>query len=270
MDGVLQTISRLTSAPHREVAHAAPRECHFNDLRPMPEPLLDIVALTKRYRDQVALAGVGFPAGAGEVIGIIGPNGAGKTTLLEAIAGVLPADAGEVIWRGAPLPQTRRREVIFYLPDGIRPYDQQPVARVLKFFADVYRRPDAVVADVIAALSLAPVLSKRVQALSKGYARRLMLALGFLVPHPVLLMDEPFDGFDLRQTRSIAQVLRRAAGEGRTLVLAIHQLADAERVCDRFMLLDDGRVRGCGTLSELRGRVELPDASLEDIFLALT
>jgi ABC-2 type transport system ATP-binding protein len=270
MDGVLQTISRLASEPHRVPAHVPARERCGADLRSVPEPLLDIVALTKRYRAQVALARVDFAVSAGEVIGVIGPNGAGKTTLLETIAGVLPADSGEVIWRGAPLPQARRREFIFYLPDGIRPYDQQPVARVLKFFADVYRQPDAVVADAIAALSLAPVLSKRVQALSKGYARRLMLALGFLVPHPVLLMDEPFDGFDLRQTRNIAQVLRRAAGEGRTLVLAIHQLADAERVCDRFVLLADGRVRGCGTLADLRARVDLPQAGLEDIFLALT
>ena len=268
MDGALHTISRLASAPHDVRAPAPARDCR-PDVRPMPEPLLDIVALTKRYRDQVALADVSFAVGAGEVVGIIGPNGAGKTTLLEAIAGVLPAD-GEVAWRGAPLPQSRRREVVFYLPDGIRPYDQQPVARVLKFFAAVYRRPDSAVADAIAALSLAPVLRKPVQSLSKGYARRLILALGFLAPHPVLLMDEPFDGFDLRQTRAIAQVLRRVAGEGRTLALAIHQLADAERVCDRFVLLADGRVRGCGTLAELRARVDLPDAGLEDIFLALT
>jgi ABC-type multidrug transport system ATPase subunit len=270
MDGVFHTISRLASEPHSVAAHAPAREYHGADLRPVPKRLLDIVALTKRYRDQVALAGVGFAAGAGEVVGIIGPNGAGKTTLLETIAGVLPAEAGEVIWRGAPLPQARRREAIFYLPDGIRPYDQQPASRVLEFFAGVYRQPDAAVANVIAALGLAPVLSKRVQALSKGYARRLMLGLGLLAPHPVLLMDEPFDGFDLRQTRSIAQMLRRVASEGRTLVLAIHQLADAERVCDRFVLLADGRVRGSGTLAELRARVALPDASLEDIFLALT
>src|SRR5262245_27028240 len=270
MDGTLDTLSRLASAPHDVTASAPTREHLGLDVHPVAEPLLDIVGLSKRYRDQIALAGVGFAAGAGEVVGIIGPNGAGKTTLLETIAGVLPADAGEVIWRGAPLPQPRRREFIFYLPDGIRPYDQQPVARVLKFFAGVYRRSDTAVADAVAALGLAPALGKRVQSLSKGFGRRLMLALGFLAPHPVLLMDEPFDGFDLRQTRAIAQVLRRVAGEGRTLVLAIHQLADAERVCDRFVLLADGRTRGCGTLAELRIRVDQPDAGLEDIFLALT
>jgi ABC-2 type transport system ATP-binding protein len=109
-----------------------------------------------------------------------------------------------------------------------------------------------------------------VHALSKGYNRRLLLALALLAPHPVLLMDEPFDGFDLRQTREIVEVLRNRAARGRTFILAIHQLADAERVCDRLILLAGGRVRGAGTLDELRAQAELPAGSLEDIFLALT
>jgi len=83
-------------------------------------------------------------------------------------------------------------------------------------------------------------------------------------------MDEPFDGFDLRQTRDIADVLRREAATGRTLALAIHQLADAERVCDRFILLADGRIRGAGTLNDLQVQTGLAEGSLEDIFLALT
>ena len=97
-----------------------------------------------------------------------------------------------------------------------------------------------------------------------------MLALGLLTPHELILMDEPFDGLDLRQTRDIVGVLRRHAERGRTFVLAIHQLADAERICDRFVLLAGGQVRGLGTLDELRAEASLPAGSLEDIFLALT
>ncbi len=198
--------------------------------------LMEVSGLTKRYGDQLVLADVSFDIHAAEVLGLIGPNGAGKTTLMEAIAGLLPVDDGRIRWRGEPLPGARRREVIFYLPDGLRPWDGQYVARVIAFFANVYRRPEAHIADSIAAVGLAPVLSKRVSALSKGYARRLMLALGLLTPHMLLLMDEPFDGFDLRQTREIMGTLREVAARGRTLVLAIHQLADAERICDRFVL----------------------------------
>jgi ABC-2 type transport system ATP-binding protein len=232
--------------------------------------LMQVSALTKRYGDQHALADMSLDVHAGEVLGLIGPNGAGKTTLLEAIAGILPIDAGHVLWRGTPLTLAKRREFIFYLPDGLRPWDDQYVVRVLEFFADVYGRSESAVAETIGALGLAPVLRKRVSALSKGYARRVMLALALLTPHPLLLMDEPFDGFDLRQTREIMGLLRQVAENGRTLVLAIHQLVDAERVCDRFVLLADGRLRGIGSLDELRARTGQAAGGLEDVFLALT
>jgi ABC-type multidrug transport system ATPase subunit len=141
---------------------------------------------------------------------------------------------------------------------------------VVEFFAAAYGRPASITAQAIGALGLAPVLRKQVGALSKGYGRRLMLALALITPQPLLLMDEPFDGFDLRQTREIMAVVRDVASNGRTLVLAIHQLIDAERVCDRFVLLADGRVRGIGTLADLRAQTGMPAAGLEDIFLALT
>jgi ABC-2 type transport system ATP-binding protein len=232
--------------------------------------LMQVDALAKRYGDQRALADISFAVHAGEVLGLIGPNGAGKTTLLEAMAGLLPVDGGGILWRGTPLPLPQRREFMFYLPDGLRPWDDQYVASAIELFAAVYGRPDRFVAQTIRALDLAPVLRKRILALSKGYGRRLMLALALLTPHPLLLMDEPFDGFDLRQTREIMRVLRDVAGMGRTLVLAIHQLLDAERVCDRFVLLTGGRVSGIGTLDELRAQTGQSSAGLEDVFLALT
>ena len=233
-------------------------------------PPLRVTDLTKRYGDEPVVDRVTFSASAGEVVGIIGPNGAGKTTLLETVVGLLPADSGEILWRGEMLSPLQRRNVLFYLPDGVRAYRDQTTSQVISFFAGVYSRSKAETAATIASVGLTPVLHKRVHALSKGYNRRLLLALGLLTPHPILLMDEPFDGFDLRQTREIVAVLRAQAARGRTFILAIHQLADAERVCDRLILLVGGRVRGTGTLDELRVRNSLPAASLEDIFLALT
>jgi len=231
---------------------------------------MEVDRIAKAYGDETALADVSFQVAPGEIIGIIGPNGAGKTTLLEIIAGLRPTDAGIVFSHASPVPAARRRETIFYVPDGIRPYQDQYVAQVLVFFAGVYRVPADVIAQVIAAVGLVPVLRRHVRALSKGYGRRLLLALGLLAPHAVVLMDEPFDGFDLRQTRDVVGVLRAEAEKGRSLVLAIHQLADAERVCDRFVLLSQGRTRGLGTLDELRSRTGLARAGLEEIFLALT
>jgi len=232
--------------------------------------LMQVLGLSKRYGEQRALADVTFAVEAGEVLGLIGPNGAGKTSLLESIAGLIPIDSGDVVWQGTLLPFAQRRQVIFYLPDGLRPWDDQFVSRVIAFFASVYERPESGVAAIIQMAGLVPVMGKRVSTLSKGFGRRLMLALALITPQPVLLMDEPFDGFDLKQTREIMAVLRAIAAGGRTLVLAIHQLLDAERVCDRFVLLSDGTVRGVGTLDDLRERTGQPRAGLEDIFLALT
>jgi ABC-2 type transport system ATP-binding protein len=233
-------------------------------------PVLEVISVTKRYGDQPALRDAGFAVRDGEVLGLIGPNGAGKTTLLESIAGLLPIDSGEIRFRDQPVPKHRRRDAIFYLPDGIRPYADQTTEQVLAFFAGVYRRAANEVSEIVSAVGLRPVLVKRVHSLSKGYNRRLIIALGFLTRHPILLMDEPFDGFDLRQSRDMMGVLRSAASGGRTLLLSIHQLRDAEQVCDRFALLSAGRIRGVGTLQELRGQANRPDGNLEDIFLAFT
>jgi ABC-2 type transport system ATP-binding protein len=249
-------IASVTSILDRPAGHAA--------------ALMQVVGIAKRYGEQRALADVSFGVNAGEVLGLIGPNGAGKTTLLEAIAGLLPVDDGRILWRGAPPALPHRRELMFYLPDGVRPWEDEYVARLLEFFAAAYGRPARITTEAIGALGLAPVLRKRVGALSKGYGRRLMLALALIAPQPLLLMDEPFDGFDLRQTREVMGVVREVARNGRTLVLAIHQLSDAERVCDRFVLLADGRVRGSGTLADLRAQTGMPASGLEDIFLALT
>ena len=229
---------------------------------------LEVIGLTKRYGSRAAILDATFSVRPGEVVGIIGPNGAGKTTLLEAVAGILPSDSGEI--RSDDTQPRRRRDLIFYLPDGVRPYGDQYVERVLGFFAGVYRRTAGELGAIVSAVGLNPVRAQRVRTLSKGFARRLMWAIGLLAPQPVLLMDEPFDGFDLKQTREMMDLLRQVAAGRRSLILSIHQLRDAEQICDRIVLLADGRVRGQGTLADLRARTNLPNGTLEDIFFALT
>src|SRR5262249_18593695 len=109
--------------------------------------LMEVVGLSKRYGEQRALADISFAVNASEVLGLIGPNGAGKTTLMEAVAGVLAADDGRILWRGTPLALPQRREFMFYLPDGLRPWEDQYAVRVIEFFAAVYGRPEILVAE---------------------------------------------------------------------------------------------------------------------------
>ncbi len=225
--------------------------------------LLAVQNITKRFGAQVALRHVWFEVRPGEVLGLIGPNGAGKTTLFECVAGLLPADEGQVVRHGAT------DAPLFYVPDGITPWPQQPVAWALDFAVRFLGGDASRMSGVIERLDLAPVLTQRIGTLSKGQRKRVLVALGLLMPHPVLLIDEPFDGLDLRQARQLMAVLRLEADAGRALVLSIHQLTQAARMCDRFLLLSGGHVRGDGTLAGLAAESgTAPD--LEEVFLART
>jgi ABC-2 type transport system ATP-binding protein len=127
---------------------------------------------------------------------------------------------------------------------------------------------------VIEQLDLEVILDSAIGTLSKGQRKRALLAIGLLIPRPILLADEPFEGLDLRQSRDVARTLRAHAAGGRTMFLSIHQIGDAARVCDRFVLLSGGRVCGEGTLPELSSIAAARGASagddLEEVFLALT
>jgi ABC-2 type transport system ATP-binding protein len=235
--------------------------------------LLRAQGITKRYGTSTVLQDAGFSVREGEVLGLIGPNGAGKTTLFECLAGLLPTDGGSVEFRGKALPADRRKAELFYLPDGIRPWADQPVQWVLAFFEALYGRQRGEGAALARDLKIEHLLKSRIGVLSKGEAKRVLLSLGLLTPQPLLLLDEPFDGLDFRQTRDVMALLRTVPARGRTLFVSIHQLVDAARMCDRLVLLSRGCVVGVGTLPELRSLAGLADVEgtgLEEVFLALT
>jgi ABC-2 type transport system ATP-binding protein len=234
-----------------------------------------VTNLTKSYGRLTALADVSFSVRRGEILGLIGPNGAGKTTLFECLARVLPFDRGTVRAGSRPLTARDHTSLLFYLPDGIAPWPTQPVGWVLDFTIGFFGGDASRRDTVVRQLDLAPLLDQSIGTLSKGERKRAMLAIGLLTPQPVLLADEPFDGLDLRQSRDVAATLRAHAAEGRTLFLSIHQISDAARVCDRFVLLSGGQVCGEGTLEELAAHAAARGATasrqdLEEVFLALT
>jgi len=219
--------------------------------------ILRVEGISVRRGGRAILDRVSFTARAGEILGVIGPNGAGKTTLFEAVAGFARTASGTASTDGE----------LFFLPDGIRPWAEQRAGWCLEFFAGLFdRKRDE---QAVEALQLGTLLRQRVGSLSKGEARRVALALALSTPHPILLLDEPFDGLDFRQTRAAMELLRARATGGRTLILSIHQLADAVRVCDRFLLLDHGRAIAVGSLAELQARAGNAAADLEEVFLAL-
>jgi ABC-type thiamine transport system ATPase subunit len=192
--------------------------------------------------------------------------------------------------RDRSLTAAEQRALFFYLPDGITPWNAQSAAWLLEFCDAVFgndlgHAPGAAVEaeashqdmphdrilreDIRRVLRIAELEARPIGALSKGQRKRLLLAMALHTPHPILLLDEPFDGLDLQLTRDVIALLQRVARAGRTLVLSIHNMQDAERVCDRLVLLDDGRTVAEGSMAALREQAGLPDATLDDVFLAL-
>ena len=238
------------------------------------EAIVRVDGLSKTYGRVHALDGVGFSIWAGEILGLIGPNGAGKTTLFECIAGLEPADRGDIFFGPVPASGRHRSSDLFYVPDSIAPWPDQPVRWVLEYTLGFFGGRCGMYERVIADLALEPLMGVPMCALSKGQRKRTLLALGLLAPQPILLIDEPFEGLDLRQSREAAATLRKHLTPDRTFFLSIHQIADAAKVCDRFVLLSGGRVVAEGTLDMLtalareRAGHNLP-TDFEEVFLAL-
>jgi len=231
---------------------------------------LSITQMSKCFGGYQALSDVSFDVFSGEILGLIGPNGSGKSTLLECITGLLPMESGTITWRGKHLSLKNRKEVLWYQPDDILPFAEQRVSTTLSFFQKIHGVAEMDLAHLINRLKLSSMLRKPLIALSKGYRRRALLALALLSKQPLLMLDEPFDGFDLRQSLAVMNLLRDYKAN-RSMILSIHQLTEAEKICDRFLLLDQGRLLAIGTLKQLRKQTGLASAaSLEDVFLAIT
>lgn len=224
--------------------------------------MFEVHALSRRYGSLWALREASFAARPGEVHGLIGPNGSGKSTLLECAAGLQPRESGEVRWQGRSLRDPR--EAVVCLPDHVHPWEAQPLRWLLAWGAELFRGP--LRDDLQASLGLEPFLDKPLGTLSKGQRKRALLAFVLQAPRPVVLLDEPFDGLDLRQARDLAALLKAEAARGRVLVLSIHQLVEAERTCDRMTLIQEGRILASGSLAELEAEAGV--RSLEEVFLA--
>ena len=232
--------------------------------------MLSVQALTKNFGTLRALDRISLDVPRNTIAGIIGPNGAGKTTLLLGMAGLLPMDSGRLYWEDQFIPDRGRPQILFYAEDAIRPHAQLPVEFVLRFYASVFGRKRMLAEAITDRLQLREFVRVRVSDLSKGTAKRFLIALGLLSTQPILMLDEPFDGLDLKQMLEVVPLLRELSSAGRTLVLSIHQLRDAERACDHFILLSNGKLAGQGTLSELETRAGCaPGSGLEEVFLRL-
>nr|WP_296073955.1 ABC transporter ATP-binding protein [uncultured Actinoplanes sp.] len=219
-------------------------------------PAIWASGLRKRYRRQTAVDGVSFRVGRGEVVGLLGPNGAGKTTVIKILLGLVHADAGEVMLLGRPGHEPRSRARIGYLPELFRYQPWLSAAEVLALHARLTGAP-APDRELLAQVGLADRAADRVGGFSKGMQQRLGLAVALVGRPELVVLDEPTSALDPVGRADVRDLVLTLKERGVAVLLNSHLIGEVERVCDRVVILDRGRVAASGTLEELLGGREL-------------
>jgi sodium transport system ATP-binding protein len=223
--------------------------------------MIDIHELTKQFRSGreriLAVDRLSFSVAPGEVYGLLGPNGAGKTTTMRMIIGLLQPDSGyaEVAgFRSSDQPdEVKSRIGLVSAGDGIYPW--LSVREMLLFFADLYGLPPEQARGNLRLLSqlldLAKLLDQRCATLSTGQRQRVTLARALIHAPPAMLLDEPTRGLDVLGSQIVVDYIGRLRNQGIAVIVTTHRLDEAERLCDRFGLMHEGRLLHEGTLAEL-------------------
>ncbi|MHB8418239.1 MAG: ABC transporter ATP-binding protein [Myxococcales bacterium] len=218
------------------------------------ETAIRLQGLTHRYGDVTAVDGVDLEVRAGECFGLLGPNGAGKTTTLEILEGLLEPTAGRVEilgldWRHRA-PELRRR--IGVALQETRLNDRLTVEETLRLFRSFYESGPTV-AELLSSMQLQDKRATWVMRLSGGQRQRLAVACGLAGDPDVLFLDEPTTGLDPQSRRAVWDIVLAYRARGRTVILTTHYMDEAERLCDRVAVIDQGKVIALGTPRELIG-----------------
>jgi ABC-2 type transport system ATP-binding protein len=228
--------------------------------------MIDVKNVTKSYGPIEALRGVSFYVAPGEILGLLGPNGAGKTTAIKILTGSLQPDDGTVTVNGLDvLEHTREVQAqIGYLPETAPLYRELTVQGYLRMMADLRDIPEeerqARISEAVYATGLAEHLTRPIGELSKGFRQRVGLAQAIVHKPRLLILDEPTIGLDPTQVVEVRRLIRRLSQRS-TVLLSTHILSEVEALCDRVIILINGRIRADAKLSEL--------ASTSDAILVL-
>jgi len=219
----------------------------------MPEPVLRVENLIKRYGDVEAVRGVSFSVREGEVFGLLGPNGAGKTSTIEILEGLRNADGGTAVVCGydpGKQADALKHEIGAALQSTALP-DKMRVMEALKLFASFYKRhrqPE----ELINRFGLEEKRNAFYSQLSGGQKQRLALAIALINDPKVVFLDEPTAGLDPQVRREIYDIIEELKRDKKTIVLTTHYIEEAERLCDRVAIIDHGKVISMGTPQELK------------------
>lgn len=224
-------------------------------------PAISLRGVSKHYGAVHAVDGVDLEVRPGELFGLIGHNGAGKSTLFKMMLGLIPLTAGEIFVAGASVRGrgfrgARRR--IGYLPENLVLYDNLSGLETLRFFARLKGAAEASCAPLLERVGLSAAAARPVRDYSKGMRQRLGFAQALLGAPRVLFLDEPSNGLDPAAIRDFYAILQELRGQGVTILITSHILAELQQRVDRLAILGAGRLQALGSVAELRARLDLP------------
>ena len=228
--------------------------------------------LVKQFDGVTAVDGVSFAVNPGEVVGLLGPNGAGKTTTLRMLAGILTPTSGRVLISGTDLnTQTlAAKQRMGFLSGDTQLYQRLSPREVLRYFGRLYLIPEAAltqrIEELVTELEMESFADRPCRTLSSGQKQRANIARAFLHNPDVLILDEPTAALDVVSGQFIFDAIRRKKAEGRAILFSTHIMSEAEYLCDRILLIHEGRITDSGTLDELLSRSGC--ANLTDAFLS--
>lgn len=223
----------------------------------MTENILEADSLVKRFGDLTAVDGVSVHISEGETFGLLGPNGAGKTTSISIICGLLTADGGTVTVAGEEISptSTRGRSAIGLVPQDLAIYPDLTAEENLEFFGHLYGMTGEPLRDrvdeVLELVGLADRRDDQTKEYSGGMKRRLNIGIGLLHRPRLLVLDEPTVGVDPQSRNAILESVESLSREGMAVLYTTHYMEEAERLCDRVAIIDEGRIQAEGTRREL-------------------
>ena len=208
--------------------------------------MIEVKNLTKRYGGVKAVDDISFTAESGEVVGLLGPNGAGKSTTMNIITGYLGATSGTVLIDGIDILENPKgaKAKIGYLPEIPPLYQDMTVRRYLEFIFDLkkVRMPKKDhISEVMEIVKITDVSDRVIKNLSKGYRQRVGLAGALMGNPPVLILDEPTVGLDPKQIIDIRKLIK-SLGKKHTIIFSSHVLSEVSAVCDRIVMINNGRI----------------------------
>jgi len=243
-----------------------------------PEVAVSIVVedYHKTYGDIVAVAGLSFRVGPGEILGLVGPNGAGKTTTLRALAGILRPTQGQLLIDGHDIVRepVAAKTALAYVPDDPALFDRLTVWEHFRFTAAAYRLADWQdrAERLLGRLELVEKRDALASELSRGMRQKVAIGCGYLHRPRAVLLDEPLTGLDPRGIRTMKEFIREQAAEGAAVMVSSHLLSLFEDLCTTFLILRRGRLVRQGSLADLRGELAANGRAetLEELFFRLT